>query len=135
MHILKGIRLVKFSATRRHTNPHSAKRLEYTNMDVIVPCINQTDSQICLQRYNVFLICARKFIKKCKKSDVFLGNLSRLSKKETSFCNAFQFLSHFVRTLLGAFSYGWALRGVFIEYSRSIHMYRLCIGYVSVMYR
>ena len=25
--------------------------------------------------------------------------------------------------------------GVFIEYSRSIHMYRLCIGYVSVTYR
>ena len=33
------------------------------------------------------------------------------------------------------FSYRWALRGVFTEYSRYIHMYRLCIGYVSVMYR
>ena len=33
------------------------------------------------------------------------------------------------------FSYRWTLRGVFIEYSRDIHMYRLCIGYVSVMCR
>ena len=33
------------------------------------------------------------------------------------------------------FSYRWALRWVFIKYSRDIHMYRLCIGYVSVMCR
>ncbi len=27
--------------------------------------------------------------------------------------------------------YSWGIRGVFVEYSRGIHMYRLCIGYVS----
>ena len=31
--------------------------------------------------------------------------------------------------------YSWDIRGVFREYSRGIHMYRLCVGYVSVMYR
>ena len=41
----------------------------------------------------------------------------------------------FYMLFLFPFSYRWALRGVFIEYSRDIRMYRLCIGYVSVMYR
>ena len=31
--------------------------------------------------------------------------------------------------------YSRSIRGVFVEYSRGIHMYRLCVGYVSVMYR
>ena len=31
--------------------------------------------------------------------------------------------------------YSGGIRGVFGEYSRGIHMYRLCVGYVSVMYR
>ena len=34
-----------------------------------------------------------------------------------------------------ALGYSWDIRGVFGEYSRGIHMYRLCVGYVSVMYR
>ena len=29
----------------------------------------------------------------------------------------------------------WGIHGVFTGYSRGIHMYRLCIGYVSVMCR
>ena len=29
----------------------------------------------------------------------------------------------------------WGIHGVFTEYSRGIHMYRVCIGYVSGMYR
>ena len=29
----------------------------------------------------------------------------------------------------------WDIHGVFVGYSRGIHMYRLCVGYVSVMYR
>ena len=29
----------------------------------------------------------------------------------------------------------WGIHGIFTEYSQGIHMYRLCIGYVSVMYR
>ena len=33
------------------------------------------------------------------------------------------------------FSYTWGIHGIFAEYSRDIHMYRLCVGYVSVMYR
>ena len=44
-------------------------------------------------------------------------------------------VSAFYVLFLFPFSYRWALRGVFIEYSRDIHMYRLCVGYVSVMYR
>ena len=31
--------------------------------------------------------------------------------------------------------YSWGIRGVFGEYSRGIHMYRVCVGYVSGMYR
>ena len=31
--------------------------------------------------------------------------------------------------------YSWHIRGVFVEYSRDIHMYRVCVGYVSGMYR
>ena len=31
--------------------------------------------------------------------------------------------------------YSWHIHGVFTEYSRGIHMYRLCVGYVSVMCR
>ena len=31
--------------------------------------------------------------------------------------------------------YSWDIRGVFVGYSRGIHMYRLCVGNVSVMYR
>ncbi len=33
------------------------------------------------------------------------------------------------------FSQGCGIRGIFAGYSCGIHMYRLCIGYVSVMYR
>ena len=29
----------------------------------------------------------------------------------------------------------WGIHGVFGEYSRGIHMYRVCVGYVSGMYR
>ena len=31
--------------------------------------------------------------------------------------------------------YSWDIRGVFTEYSWDIRMYRVCIGYVSGMYR
>ena len=31
--------------------------------------------------------------------------------------------------------YSRSIRRVFVEYSRGIHMYRVCVGYVSVMYR
>ena len=31
--------------------------------------------------------------------------------------------------------YSWGIRGVFVRYSRGIHMYRVCVGYVSGMYR
>ena len=31
--------------------------------------------------------------------------------------------------------YSWDIRGIFTEYSWSIRMYRVCIGYVSGMYR
>ena len=37
--------------------------------------------------------------------------------------------------LVGALGYSWGIRGVFVEYSRNIHMYRVCVGYVSGMYR
>ena len=29
----------------------------------------------------------------------------------------------------------WGIHGIFIGYSWAIHMYRLCVGYVSVMCR
>ena len=35
----------------------------------------------------------------------------------------------------GALGYSWDIRGIFVEYSRNIHMYRVCVGYVSGMYR
>ena len=31
--------------------------------------------------------------------------------------------------------YSWGICGIFGEYSRGIHMYRVCVGYVSGMYR
>ena len=31
--------------------------------------------------------------------------------------------------------YSWGIRGVFVEYSWDIRMYRVCVGYVSGMYR
>ena len=35
----------------------------------------------------------------------------------------------------GALGYSWGIRGVFVEYSWDIRMYRVCVGYVSGMYR
>ena len=41
-----------------------------------------------------------------------------------------------ISTILGgALGYSWHIRGVFVGYSQSIHMYRVCVGYVSGMYR
>ena len=37
--------------------------------------------------------------------------------------------------LLFLASYLWSIRRIFVGYSWDIHMYRLCVGYVSVMYR
>ena len=37
-----------------------------------------------------------------------------------------------VSTALG---YSWDIRGVFVGYSWDIRMYRVCVGYVSGMYR
>ena len=37
--------------------------------------------------------------------------------------------------LFSCFSYAWSIHRIFMEYSQDIHMYRLCIGYVSVMCR
>ena len=31
--------------------------------------------------------------------------------------------------------YSWGIRGVFVGYSWDIRMYRVCVGYVSGMYR
>ena len=31
--------------------------------------------------------------------------------------------------------YSWGIRGVFVDYSWDIRMYRVCVGYVSGMYR
>ena len=35
----------------------------------------------------------------------------------------------------GALGYSWGIRGVFVGYSWDIRMYRVCVGYVSGMYR
>ena len=35
----------------------------------------------------------------------------------------------------GALGYSWGIRGIFVEYSPHIRMYRVCVGYVSGMYR
>ena len=35
----------------------------------------------------------------------------------------------------GALGSSWDIRGVFVEYSWDIRMYRVCVGYVSGMYR
>ncbi len=43
--------------------------------------------------------------------------------------------SFFSPSFLLYLGYSWDIRGVFVGYSRGIHMYRLCVGYVSVMYR
>ena len=37
--------------------------------------------------------------------------------------------------LVGALGYSWTIRGVFVEYSWDIRMYRVCVGNVSGMYR
>ena len=37
--------------------------------------------------------------------------------------------------LVGALGYSWGIRGIFVEYSRDIRMYRVCVGNVSGMYR
>ena len=37
--------------------------------------------------------------------------------------------------LFSCFSYAWGIHGIFMGYSQDIHMYRLCVGYVSVMCR
>ena len=44
-------------------------------------------------------------------------------------------VSTFSIILGGALGYSWHIRGVFVGYSRDIHMYRVCVGYVSGMYR
>ena len=37
--------------------------------------------------------------------------------------------------LVGALGYSWGIRRIFGEYSWDIRMYRVCVGYVSVMCR
>ena len=37
--------------------------------------------------------------------------------------------------LEGGLGYSWGIRGVFVEYSWDICMYRVCVGNVSGMYR
>ena len=37
--------------------------------------------------------------------------------------------------LVGGLGYSWGIRGVFVGYSWDIRMYRVCVGYVSGMYR
>ena len=37
--------------------------------------------------------------------------------------------------LEGGLGYSWGIRGVFVEYSWDIRMYRVCVGNVSGMYR
>ena len=37
--------------------------------------------------------------------------------------------------LVGGLGYSWGIRGVFVEYSWDIRMYRVCVGNVSGMYR
>ena len=47
-----------------------------------------------------------------------------------------KFLVHFTEGLLGVcVGYSWDIRGVFTGYSWNIRMYRVCVGYVSGMYR
>ena len=42
-----------------------------------------------------------------------------------------------IASLIAVFleGYSWGIRGIFVEYSWDIHMYRVCVGYVSGMYR
>ena len=35
----------------------------------------------------------------------------------------------------GALGYSWDIRGIFVGYSWDIRLYRVCVGYVSGMYR
>ena len=37
--------------------------------------------------------------------------------------------------LVSALGYSWGIRGVYVGYSWGIRMYRVCVGYVSGMYR
>ena len=47
-----------------------------------------------------------------------------------------KFLVHFTEGMLRVhMGYSWDIRGVFTEYSWDIRMYRVCVGYVSGMYR
>ena len=47
-----------------------------------------------------------------------------------------KFLVHFTECMLRVhMGYSWDIRRVFTEYSWDIRMYRVCIGYVSGMYR
>ena len=44
-------------------------------------------------------------------------------------------VSTFFPSFFSCSGYSWGIRGVFVRYSWDIRMYRLCVGYVSVMYR
>ena len=47
-----------------------------------------------------------------------------------------KFLVHFTEGMLGVgVGYSWGIRWVFTEYSWNIRMYRVCVGYVSGIYR
>ncbi len=47
-----------------------------------------------------------------------------------------KFLVHFTEGMLGVgVGYSWGIRWVFTGYSWNIRMYRVCVGYVSGMYR
>ena len=41
----------------------------------------------------------------------------------------------FFLSFLSCLGYSWDIRGVFVWYSWDIRMYRVCVGYVSGMYR
>ena len=55
----------------------------------------------------------------CKDSEKYGYEQKKMTKKCTFWC----------------FEVLWGIRGIFMGYSWSIHMYRLCVGYVSVMRR
>ena len=41
----------------------------------------------------------------------------------------------FFPSFFSCLGYSWGIRGVFVGYSWDIRMYRVCVGYVSGMYR
>ena len=85
-----------------------------------------------LQRYNKICVFANF---KWKKFRSFKSSKGECCFADTTKGTTVKCIAQRSSILLYTVGCLWGIRGIFVGYSWDIHMYRVCIGYVSGMYR